>query len=99
VLGLSQVEFVLILIVPSSIHHAYVSFTQLVRSNYLDWLFKAGTNEFDKTLERMPGTDCFRPWHEENDRLPAPTVTEENDLLPAPTVTQENDQIPDPTVT
>jgi hypothetical protein len=45
---------VLIVIVPSPIHHAYVSFTQLVRNNYLDWLFKAGTNYFDKTLEGMP---------------------------------------------
>jgi hypothetical protein len=47
----SQVEFVLILIHPSPIHHVYVSFTQLVRNNYLDWLFTAGTNEFDKTLD------------------------------------------------
>jgi hypothetical protein len=52
-----------------------------------------------KPWNECRGTDCFRPWHEENVRLPAPTVTEENDLLPAPTVTQENDQIPDPTVT
>jgi hypothetical protein len=32
----SQVEFVLIVIVPPPIHHAYLSFTKLVRHKYLD---------------------------------------------------------------
>jgi hypothetical protein len=41
-------------IVPAPIHHAYLSFTKLVRHKYLDWLFKPGTNQYDTTLKRMP---------------------------------------------
>jgi hypothetical protein len=50
----TAVEFCLIVIVPSSITHAYKSFTNLVRNDYLHWLFKPGGNEFDKTLSAMP---------------------------------------------
>jgi hypothetical protein len=50
----TQVEFVVIVIVPSLISMAYRSFTNLIREEYMDWLFKPGTNEFDETLGRMP---------------------------------------------
>lgn len=50
----TQVEFVLILIVPVLISSAYRCFTNMIRTKYLGWLFKEGTNEFDDTLCGMP---------------------------------------------
>lgn len=50
----TSIEFVLILIVPLPIIEAYRSFTHVVRSKYLYWLFKQHTNDFDKALTSMP---------------------------------------------
>jgi hypothetical protein len=50
----TAVEFVLIVIVPSVVRQAYIQFTNLVRKDYLYWLFKPGSDDFDKKLERMP---------------------------------------------
>jgi hypothetical protein len=47
------IEFVLILIVPSTLIEPHRSFKSLVRTNYMNWLFKPGTNDFDRTLQRM----------------------------------------------
>jgi hypothetical protein len=50
----AQVEYVLIVIVPSDVRQAYRGFTNLVRNDYLDWIFIPGTNDYDRTLARMP---------------------------------------------
>jgi hypothetical protein len=50
----TQVEYVLVVIVPSDVSQAYTGFTNLVRNDYLDWIFIPGTNDYDRTLGRMP---------------------------------------------
>jgi hypothetical protein len=52
--GTTQVEFVVIVIVPPTFRMAYNGFTGMVRTRYLNWLFKPNSNEFDETQCRMP---------------------------------------------
>jgi hypothetical protein len=54
VVGTTQVEYVLFVIVPQSLVMAYKAFTNKTREDYLHWLFVPGTNDFDETLSRMP---------------------------------------------
>jgi hypothetical protein len=50
----AQVEYVLIFIVPLDVRQAYRGFTNLVGNDYLDWIFIPSTNDYDRTLARMP---------------------------------------------
>jgi hypothetical protein len=50
----SLIFYVLLVIVPPPISETYRGFTNLVRRKYLDWLFTSTTDDFDRTLSRMP---------------------------------------------